>query len=96
MEYSLQNPHIGPAQAMAEANKGIQAAGICKTSRGVNYLSNWDIKEVLEFLKMKVEEEEAMRKTWLCDQSMIPKHPMAMEEIRGENQHCEDCCNQVF
>ena len=44
-------------------------------------LRNCDIKEVLEFLKMKVEEEEAMRKTWLPDQSKIPKLPMALEEI---------------
>ena len=82
MECSLKNTHIAHAQAMAEA-KGAKQLVICKTSRGVNYLRYWDIKEVLEFLKMKVEEEEAMRKTWLRDQSMIPKHPMAMEEIRG-------------
>ena len=80
MEYSLQNIHITQAQAMAE-EKGAKQLVICKTRRGVNYVSNWDIKEVLEFLKMKVEEEEAMRKTWLPDQSRIPKLPLAMEEI---------------
>ena len=62
MEYSLQNTHIAQAQAMAEA-KGAKQLVISKTSRGVNYLSNWDIKEVSEFLKMTVDEEEAMRKT---------------------------------
>ena len=49
--------------------KGFKQLVISKTSRGVNYLSNWDIKEV------------AMRKTLLPDQSMIPKLLMAMEEI---------------
>ena len=49
--------------------KGFKQLVICKTSRGVNYLSNWDIMEV------------AMRKTLLPDQSMIPKLLMAPEEI---------------
>ena len=80
MEYSLQNTHIAQAQAMAEG-KGAKQLIICKTIQGVNYLSNWDLKEVLEFLKMKIEEEEAMRNTWLPDKSRIPKLPMAMEKI---------------
>ena len=61
MENTLQNTKIAQAQALAEA-KGAKQLVICKTSRGVNYLSKWDIKEVLEFLMMKVEEEKAVRK----------------------------------
>ena len=34
MEYSLQNTHIAQAQAMAEANKGIQAAGYQQNQPG--------------------------------------------------------------
>ena len=43
MEYSVQNTHMAQAQAMAEEKGAKQLV-----------ISNWDIKEVLEFLKMKV------------------------------------------
>ena len=79
-EFPLQNTKIAQAQTLAEA-KGAKQLVIFKTSRGVNYLSKCDIKEVLEFLMIKVEEEIAVRKAWLPAQSMIPKLPMAMAEI---------------
>ena len=60
---------------MAEA-KGAKQLVICQTSREVNLLSNWDIREVLKILKIKVEEEEAMRETWVHDQTKMP-----MEDI---------------
>ena len=60
------NTHVAQAH-MAEA-KGAKQLVICQTSREVNFLSNWDIREVLKILKIKVEEEEVMRKTWVIRQ----------------------------
>ena len=68
------NTHVAQAH-MAEA-KGAKQLVICQTSREVNFLSNWDIREVLKILKIKVEEEEAMRETWVHDQTK-----MTMEDI---------------
>ena len=65
---------------MAEAS-GVPQITICKTSRGIEYKGNWDIKAMLEDIKKKEEEKDAVAMDWVLDKVSLPSLPMSLEDI---------------
>ena len=80
MEYSIDNVHVAAAQAMAEAS-GVPQITICKTSRGIEFRGNWDIKAMLEDVQKEEEEKDAVSMDWVPDKASIPALPMSLEDI---------------
>ena len=80
MEYSIHNVHVAAGQALAEAS-GAEQITLCKTSRGIEFKGNWDIKSMLEEVKKEEDEKEAVAMDWVPDKDSIPALPMSLEDV---------------